>query len=289
MKIAILSRFYDQSNRGVENWAKSLKENISSGFEIFIFTSWQSTIGRWIRADIVIPTDGRVESLVCRIATILTRKKMIVFGHSGPGADDKWNLLCSPNVFVAFSTHQKSWAEKFKLPWTKVITIPHAIDLKKFMPAEKKPGKNVVLCVAANTPAKRIDLVKKAVGLVLGATFMAVGKGNPIEAGFNEMPEIYKKADVFCFTPNPWEAFGLVFLEALASNLPVVTTDDTIRREIVGNAGIFVDNPEDSKKLAEAIEVSLKIDWKDKPRKQAENFSWEKIRIKYEELFKSLI
>ncbi|MEK7550196.1 MAG: glycosyltransferase family 4 protein [Patescibacteria group bacterium] len=294
MKIAILSFYSGINNRGAETWAEEVKNNLNS--EVEIFTKFWDSLKYWTNFDVVIPTNGHWQVFLCRLVTWVKGKPMVVFGHSGLGADDKWNLLCSPDVFVAFSTYQKQWAEKFKLPWTKVVMIPHAVDIKRFTPAKTKPkrsplsgGKNIILFVGANTPSKRIELVKEAVEFIPDAEFLAVGKGNPIETSFNKMPEIYKKADVFCFVPHPWEAFGLVFLEAMASNLPVVTTDDPIRREIVADAGIFVDSPKNPKELSEAIRKALKINWSDKPRGQAENFSWDKIRIKYEELFKSLI
>ncbi len=59
--------------------------------------------------------------------------------------------------------------------------------------------------------------------------------------------------------------------------------------EIVGNAGFFVNNPEDAKELSAAINLALKTDWGDKPRGQAEKFSWDKVTKKYEDLFRSLV
>ncbi len=287
-RISILNVYSDINLRGSEFWSKSLKKELNKSFEVNIFSKIFNDFSRWIKGDVIIPTNGRSQVFFCRLLTWIYRKPMIVFGHSGPGADDKWNLLCSPDVFVAFSTHQKEWAERFKLPWTKIVLIPHAIDLGRFTPARVKPNKKIILCVAANDPNKRVNLVEKAVGLIPQAKFIAVGKGNPIEASFEEMPGIYKSADVFCFVPQPWEAFGLVFLEAMASNLPIVTINDPVRREIVGNAGVFVDDPENVQGLAVAIEKALRTNWKNVPRKQAENFSWDKIRIKYKELFRSL-
>lgn len=298
MKIAILSFYSGVNLRGVEVWAKLLKEKIDKDFDVEIISGSSdesilsnlfSTYRRWISADVIVPTNGRDQSFFVRLASWLKGKPVVIFGHSGLGADDKWNLLCSPNVFVAFSSHQKRWAEKFKLPWTKVVLIPHAVDTKRFSPGQNKRRDKTVLCVAANTASKRVDLVRRAVDLIPGSKFMAVGRGNSIEAKYSEMPEIYRNADVFCFTPNPWEAFGLVFLEAMAANLPVVTTNDPIRREIVGDAGIFVDNPENSEALAEATGKALETNWGDRPRKQAEKFDWDKIAKQYEELFKQLV
>lgn len=288
IKIAILSLHHGVNNRGAEAWIDTFKEKLANKFDIGVFRGVKQFMS-WKNSDFVISIDGRFQVIVTRILTWLIRKPMIVFGHSGLGADDKWNLFCMPDVFVAFSTYQKKWAERFKFPWTKIVLIPHAVDLKKFTPAKRKPNKKIILCVAANTPNKRISLVEKAVRLIPGVTFLAVGKGNQIETSFDKMPDFYKKADVFCFVPQPWEAFGLVFLEALASNLPVVTINDPVRREIVGDAGILVGNPEDSGELVKAITTALGTNWGDNPRKQAEKFSWDKIRIKYIELFKNLL
>ncbi len=285
-RIAILSSHYEINFRGAEIWTKVLKEKLKNSFDIEVYNVIWRDYQKIFSADVIIPIDGRFQVFITRFLTWFNKKPMIVFGHSGLGADDKWNLLCSPNVFVVFSDYQKNWAEKYKLPWTKVIKISHAVDLTKFTPSVKKTHNKTVLCVAANTPDKRVDLVRKAVELIPGAKFIAVGKGNSTEVPFNEMPEIYKKADVFCFVPQPWEAFGLVFLEAMATNIPIITINDPVRREIVGDAGIFVDNPEDAEDLAQAIDTTLKTNWGNKPRRQAEKFSWDKIRIKYEELFK---
>lgn len=282
MKIAILSFYSEKYYRGVETWARNLKKHLSG---IQIFSGWQSYNPLlWIKADIVVPANGRFQVLLARLFC----KKIVVFGHSGPGADDKWNLWCSPNIFVAFSSPQAAWANKFKLPWTKIIVIPHAVDTKIFQPVNQKVIKNTVLCVASNDPNKRINLVARAVALLPGVELVAVGQGNPVQADWKDIPKIYQQAKVFCFVPWEREAFGLVFLEALASNLPVVTIDDPIRREIVGEAGVFVKNPENISDLAKAIKLALQTDWKDKPRRQAEKFSWDIIAHQYSDLCKSL-
>ena len=101
------------------------------------------------------------------------------------------------------------------------------------------------------------------------------------------MSEVYRRANLLVFPTVPWESFGIVLIEAMASGLPVVATDDPIRREIVGDAGLFVD-PTNIEEYAKAIEKALSTDWGDKPRKQAEKFSWDIIASSYEELFKNI-
>ena len=283
MKIAILSYYNDHISRGVETWAKELQKhskkfadvNIISGATVYLF--W-----KLIDSKIIVSTGGRFEIFFTRIWTWVLGKQLVVFSHSGPGADDKWNLLCFPNIFIAFSRSQAAWANKFKLPWTRIDVIPHAVDTKMFCPDQKVKKKIDVLCVAANNPDKRVELVSLAAGRL---NLRIVGSGQLDEVPFAQMPVVYNQARVFSFVPQPWEAFGLVFLEAMACNLPVVTIDDPTRREIVGDAGIFVKNPENTSELAKAMELALKIDWKDKPRRQAAKFSWNKIALLYEKLF----
>jgi len=273
MGVAILSFYNNLVERGVETWAENVKKNL---MDVKIFSGWECfNPFLWRRFDTVIPTNGRVQVLLARLFC----KRIIVFGHSGPGADDKWNLWCSPDVFVAFSLYQAKWAERFKYPWTKVKIIPHAVDTEIFKPDNNVKKTTEVLCVAANHPNKRVDLVKKAWNDV-----MVVGSGQKREVKYQEMPKIYNQVKVFCFVPWAREAFGLVFLEALACNLPIVTIDDPIRREIVGDAGIFVKDPQNTKELSEAIKLALKTDWRDKPRKQSEKFSWSKIVRQYEDI-----
>jgi glycosyltransferase involved in cell wall biosynthesis len=68
-----------------------------------------------------------------------------------------------------------------------------------------------------------------------------------------EMPAIYKLADVMAF-PTLHENYGLVNLEAMASGIPVVTTQLSVIREYIinGKNGLLVP-PRDHKALAQTI------------------------------------
>ena len=160
--------------------------------------------------------------------------------------------------------------------------------------------------MGAFTKEKRHDLTIKAVAKLKSVKLVIIGGGGnkkdeiealgtrllgtrfEIKSVSNEkMPEVYKKADVFAYPTVPWESFGIAMVEAMASGLPVVATDDPIRREIVGDAGFFVD-PTDTDGYAKALKEALDKNWGDIPRKQAEKFDWDEIAIEYEKLFKSL-
>jgi len=276
MKIAILSFHSGKHYRGAETWAENLKKRFPG---IQIFSGWESYNPLlWAKADIIIPTNGRLQVLLARLLC----KKIVVFGHSGPGADDKWNLWCSPDVFVAFSTPQSIWANKFKLPWTAVTVIPHAVDTQFFAPDHKIKKTVDVLCVAANSPDKRVDLVSQAAG---NLSLKVVGSGQPVQVPYSRMPAVYNQAKVFCFVPKAHEAFGLVYLEAMACNLPVVAPADPVRTEMIGAAGVLVTDPENSSELATALEKALHKNWGNTPREQAQKFAWSKTIKAYQQLF----
>ncbi len=104
---------------------------------------------------------------------------------------------------------------------------------------------------------------------------------------FSKMPEVYRSARVFTLVSEPYQSFEIVIVEAMATNVPVVTNDDPIRREIVNGAGILVD-PTDINRYARAISEALTKSWDDIPRKRSKEFSWDEISTKYEELFSKL-
>lgn len=235
---------------------------------------------------------------------------MVISGQSGLGIDDIWNVCCLPNAFVALSSYAKKWAQKWSFI-TRVEYIPNGVDTQKFAPKGdavypiiKRP---IVLFVGVLEAGKRplctveaVSKMKKKANLFLvGWEYINVRTfAEKILGQFNErfsvksfrhgaMPKVYRVADVFTIPSESYYAFEIVLLEAMASGLPVVTNDDPIRREIVGNAGIFVD-PENTDEYAKALDTALAKNWGDLPRRQAEKFSWDKVAEQYDSLFKSL-
>ncbi len=259
--------------------------------------------------NIVIPVNGGWQVAIVRIITWFSGTKMVVSGQSGMGWDDLNNLWSFPNAFVALSSQALEWARK-KAPFTKSFYIPNGVDLKKFSGTEsiktslKKP---VVLCVAALTKTKRIDLVIKAISKLKDVSLLIVGDGDQkenltnlaekflkgryeiLQVSYVDIQKVYKSADLFTLVSESYYAFEIVITEALASGLGVVVNNDPIRKEIVEEAGLYVDNPNDSKRYAEKIKSALDVDWKEKSLTQVKKFSWDKIVKDYEDLFNELI
>jgi len=142
------------------------------------------------------------------------------------------------------------------------VTIPNGVDLNKFKNQRQKNENTsrklkTVLSVGAFTAQKRQNLAIKAVAQLENVSLILVGQGELksyleklgqrllpgrfkiTSFEYQDMPQVYRAADLFTFPTSPWESFGIVLVEAMAAGLPVVATDDPIRREIVWRSRSF--------------------------------------------------
>jgi len=81
------------------------------------------------------------------------------------------------------------------------------------------------------------------------------------KVSYDAMPEIYRSHDIFAF-PSIWEEpFGLTHLEAMASGLPVVSTDNGGQRVFLRDReNALVCRPDDSAGLAAALRMLISDD-----------------------------
>jgi glycosyltransferase involved in cell wall biosynthesis len=300
MKIAFISKTYGKVFRGAETFVGELSLRLENSRIL-------KNVGELTDEDVVIPIDGGWQAVKAKLWCLKNKKRIVISGQSGLGFDDRVNLLCFPDIFVCLSKWQQEWA-KSRNPFVRTEIIPNGVNIEKFKPGKSKinfglPGP-VVLWVGAVDKMKRPELVIEAVAKTK-YSLVIVGKGsreddiaslgnkllpgrfNLMSFSYVQMPDVYRAGDLFVFTTVPWESFGMVMLEAMATNLPIIASDDPIRREIIGDAGITVD-VSDTDKLAAAITENLKMKWENAPRKRAEKFSWDQIARRYDDLFKSL-
>jgi alpha-1,3-rhamnosyl/mannosyltransferase len=104
----------------------------------------------------------------------------------------------------------------------------------------------------------------------------------PIFTGYipqSLLPSLYRGASLFVY-PSLYEGFGLPVLEAMASGVPVITSDSTSLPEVVGDAGVLV-NPNDVDRLKGAMmelleDEKARRELAEKGIARAKLFSWEK-------------
>lgn len=106
-----------------------------------------------------------------------------------------------------------------------------------------------------------------------------------------DKPALYKGAAVFAF-PSLYEGFGLPLLEAMASGVPVISSNASSMPEVVGDAGILI-SPQDKALWVKSIkkvlsEGKLRDKMRVENKKQAANFSWEKTAKKTAEVYKEV-
>lgn len=227
--------------------------------------------------DIIIPINGSLQ--IKMLKGMVSKAKIVAFGHAGIGYHDKHALRTNPDLFIALTPQSEEWAKQIVGSKTKVVYIPNPIDLKEYKnvkPAKLNLEKPIVLTVSALSKYKNVLSDVVAIRQT-PASFLLIGdgeQGDELSKEFSTLgnsfhwikhveqsaiPSYFYGADVFCFTPNAQEAFGMVYLEAMAAGLPIVASDDPIRRRIVGESGIFVD-PHNVDDVARGINEAIQLD-----------------------------
>jgi glycosyltransferase involved in cell wall biosynthesis len=185
--------------------------------------------------------------------------------------------------------------------------IPNGVDCEHFKPGMPQPdrfglpqNKLIVLIVSALIPTKRVEVGIDVVSRIPGAHLVVAGNGplrQTIESAAarllpgrftrlsvpaEQMPALYRSATVFLHLSKE-ESFGNVFLEAMASGLPVVAHDSSRLRWIVGDDQFLIDTS-DCGAIATAINAAANAGLAN-PQKsvaRATSFSWMKIGKMYQ-------
>lgn len=312
MKIAFLSRYQNRVQRGAETFVFELSSRLKENHEVDILTGDDAdSLDKILKGEyqIVVSVNGGLQGLKASLGRLRKKYKLVISGQAGMGIGEIFNItITKPDLYVALTDTMYRWVKNWA--WgSRVVKIHNGVDLNKFKPlgekAEFKVKRPVVLSVGALVWYKHHQNSIEAMNYLDKGSLVIVGKGEEkdklesmgrkllgnrfkiIQADYKDLPKIYRSADLFVLPSWDREAFGIVYLEAMASGVGVVAPKDNPRKEIIGDAGILTD-VSDMKEYALAIELALKKDWKEKAMKQALQFSWEKIAKEYEEAFRNL-
>jgi len=208
----------------------------------------------------------------------------------------------------------------YGVPLERLALVPEGIDLELWQPcteaaelaaidAAREPF--TVLCVARQYPRKRVVDLIEAFALVRvrlpQAHLVIIGDGPEHGALQRRVQELqlqqavallgalpddgevrrwYARASLFCL-PSEQEGFGIVFLEAMASGLPVVSTTAAAIPEVVPDqrAGLLV-APRDPAALAAALvrlleDPTLVSQLRDFGRGHARTYGWERVADRF--------
>ncbi len=185
------------------------------------------------------------------------------------------------DLVIATSRYSAGQIQQLYATSSQPRIVPEPIDLSSWHrllqlnPAPQQANKFVVLSVCRFYPRKRLHVLLGAAdrlrSKIPGLEIRIVGNGpeaprlksicrekslqgivtwlgNVSQA---ELAREYNRCDVFCL-PSVQEGFGIVFLEAMASERPIVAARAAAVPEVVKH-GILVE-PDDEKALAEGIE-----------------------------------
>lgn len=260
-------------------------------------------------ADVIFPNNDYGGLAMAACVRALTGTPILYTEHTGLLAQGRFlvrNLRFRPDRLVVFSETMAAFARTIR-PNQAVSVIPNGVDVDRFTLLGARIDLNlarpVVLCVAfmRRDSHKRIELAMHAVARLPQASLLVCGDG-PDRAyfqalgeellgperfairtfPFDQMPAVYRSADVFTL-PSIDEPCALSYLEAMASGLPVVTTDDEMRRYTVADGGIVCDVT-DPVIYAAALTEVLSGAWGLRARQNALRFSWDAVASRYRDV-----
>ena len=262
--------------------------------------------------DVIFPNNDWGGLLVASTVRKLKGTPVLFTEHNGfleKGKIARRNLEFNPDRYIVLSQDFEFWMKKY-YPESAVEYIPNGVNFDKFNPNIKPKiidlPRPIFLTAARYEESKRLELAIEAVAKLNQGSLLILSKGKNIEAlnekgkkllgedrfkiisaQHSEMASYYRACDVFTL-PSLYEPFGLVYLEAMACNKPVVSPNDLSRTDIIGKAGILCDVA-DIGSYAHSLKLAAQSNFGDIPYNQAKKYTWESAADKYFEVIKLLI
>jgi len=220
------------------------------------------------------------------------------------------NFDSAKTVFVPSLYSASVLTELYGVSRNRIKTIPLGIDLDEWVKLlEKTPLQSrqwsAILCVARHYPRKGIqDLLYAFCGVreeLPNVQLTLIGAGPQFNANMQQAADLrlqdsvkflgdldslsdvvyhYKNSDIFCL-PSYHETFGLVYLEAMASGLPVIAYRNAAVPELVSTRVGRLCEPGNTGELKNYLlefitNKDLRYRIGENGRRTAKDFTWEK-------------
>ncbi len=231
---------------------------------------------------------------------------------------EKENMNRARLIVVPSNYTAESLFRHYKVTKNKIAIVPLGIDIWQWIeiidhgPAPEKRNKNI-LCVARQYKRKGIaDLIRafhplaeRNPDLLLtiiggGPEYQSnmqladvLGRSGQVRfcGDIGDLPRLvaqYKNADLFCL-PSYHETFGIVFLEAMAAKLPIVTYRSTAVPEVVSEQEGILCEPGNIDQLTDSMDRLLNDDkcrsaMGNAGRKRALEMNWDRSAVQLAEI-----
>ena len=222
-------------------------------FDVIHAHDWMVTDAAWaLKAGFGVPIVATIHATEAgRMHGVHNDMQRYIHQHEWRLTFEAWEVICN-------SQHMYAELQRlFHMPADKIVVIPNGTDPEQFdfeFDAHQvrnmfaSPHEKIILFVGRLVTEKGVQVMLNAAPAVLsacyGARFIIVGTGYHMEdlkrqaaalgishhvtfTGYisdDDLKRLYKLADVVCI-PSLYEPFGIVALEGMAANVPVVTSD----------------------------------------------------------------
>jgi glycosyltransferase involved in cell wall biosynthesis len=256
-----------------ERWPKVPPLREAASYESLLFNLGAAARVRR-RADVTLSCGFPWDNLFLRRPTLRGRRPPHVFiteNGDWPARIDGGEarlfgcegLVCTNPVY--FEDNRDRWRSAL---------IPNGVDVDRFTPGPATrralglPDHGpIVLMASALIPSKRVDVGIRAVAEIPDAILVVAGSG-PMRPELDQladrllgsryicrtfpheaMPALYRSADLLLHL-SEFESFGNVYIEALATGLPVVAHTSPVTTWILGDDGVLIDTTEEASLVA---------------------------------------
>ncbi len=258
--------------------------------------------------------------------SIFSNKPTVITTHSDPTAKifPFYDLLRSIPIrlcdkVVALTEMEKRHLIMRGVKSENITVISNGVTITNLNSHKTKLSNSdpIILCLARlDINHKGQDILLHAMSKVLrkvpSAKLWIAGKGNDLKLLIKIAKELnidksvcfkghiseyskmsyLKNCDLLCVSPRT-DSFPVIYLEAMACGLPIVTTGVGGIPEVINNAGLLV-RPNDQFALADALiqvltDREIADDLRGKGLERVKQFNWDDIVKKYEQLYEELM